>query len=258
MSDKSRKVFISKTAVKAIEARVANYFKMYPKALDAAKMIIDSEEYQIVPADNFIKSWAADRNSNSIFELAFSATDNISINGLAYIYRFSGSSGKGYGDISVTENLYTIYEDSDVRKDVIGEVPGNPGYIQNLKKYPDMNGYDNVVVIRYEEMVLIYAEALLNTNPGEALTWLNKIPENRGATPYTVATLDNVILERRKELAFEGFRFDDLVRTGRGIPKVEFDQNIEASIPAGDYRLAYPIPKTELDANSNMVQNEGY
>ena len=51
----------------------------------------------------------------------------------------------------------------------------------------------------------------------QALTELNKIPANRNAVTYTNVTMQNILLERRKELAFEGFRFDDIARTGKWI-----------------------------------------
>jgi len=70
---------------------------------------------------------------------------------------------------------------------------------------------------------------------------------------------DNILLERRKELCFEGFRFDDLARTGRDIPFLESTrQRFGATIAYGSTKYAFPIPKVELDANPNMVQNQGY
>ncbi|MDF1516694.1 MAG: RagB/SusD family nutrient uptake outer membrane protein, partial [Lutibacter sp.] len=118
-------------------------------------------------------------------------------------------------------------------------------------------GYDNIPLIRYEEVILNYAEALFETS-GDALTQLNKITSNRGAAAYTTVTKDNILNERRKELIFEGFRYDDLLRTGKSIVKFSLQQNIAATIPYGDPRMTWAIPKAEMDANSNMVQNEGY
>ncbi len=57
---------------------------------------------------------------------------------------------------------------------------------------------------------------------------------------------------------FEGFRYDDLMRTGRNIDKINSKQLFLATINYGDERLTFPIPDKELDANSNMVQNKGY
>ena len=126
------------------------------------------------------------------------------------------------------------------------------------------------LIIRYEEVVLNYGEALLNLGQsGEALTWLNMIPMNRAKTPdnpddkpadltYTVATTENFLKERRKEFVFEGLYYWDLLRNEMSIEKVDDSQNIDKTIPYGDFRLAYPIPLSELDANSSMEQNPGY
>jgi len=87
---------------------------------------------------------------------------------------------------------------------------------------------------------------------------LNLIPSNRGASLYTTINENNILLERRKEFIFEGKRFEELTRMGRDIEKLYLQQNFAATIPYGDYRLAWPVPQAEIDANSNMMQNEGY
>jgi hypothetical protein len=56
--------------------------------------------------------------------------------------------------------------------------------------------------------------------------------------------------ERRFELAFEGHRWFDLVRTGRASALLP---NVTKS-----YQLLFPIPLSELNTNSNMTQNPGY
>ena len=248
----SSKEFMSKYTAKALESRVAIYFGDWPTARTAAEAVINSGLYSIISADNFVGSWAGKGNSNSIFELAYSATDNQGINGLAYIYR-QGATGS-YGDVQVLANVEDLYEDGDVRAGILG-YEGDK--LRNLGKYPDLQGYDNVPIIRYEEVILNYAEALFETS-GDALTQLNLITSNRGATAYTSVTKEDILNERRKELMFEGFRFDDLMRTGSDIEKIDFNQNFASTIPHGDFRLAWAIPRAEIDANSNMVQNDGY
>jgi hypothetical protein len=66
------------------------------------------------------------------------------------------------------------------------------------------------------------------------------------------------MLERRKELCFEGFRFDDLARTQSDIPLVNEFQQTHGGPTYGNYKYAFPIPLVELNANSGMVQNFGY
>ncbi|MCB0473029.1 MAG: RagB/SusD family nutrient uptake outer membrane protein, partial [Flavobacteriaceae bacterium] len=248
------KEFMSKFTAKALESRVAVYFGDWATAKTAAEDVINSGHYSIVSKDNYVASWASKGNSNSIFELAFNATDNQGINGLAYIYRTTG--GGSYGDVQVIDEVADLFEAGDVRG--VGGILGWEGtMLRNIGKYPDNQGYDNVPIIRYEEVILNYAEALLNTG-GDALTQLNLIPANRGASLYASATEENILTERRKELMFEGIRYDDLMRSGSDIVKYSLQQNIAATVPYGDHRLAFPIPRAEMDANSNMVQNEGY
>lgn len=244
--------FITKYAAKALQSRVAVYFEMWPEAISAAQAVISSGNYSIIPEGGFVSSFASDGGVNSILEFAFSSTDNAGINGLAYIYRTTG--GGSYGDIQVLDGVDNLYEVGDVRGDILGY---EGVMLRNIGKYPDNQGYDNVIVIRYEEVILNLAEALLETS-GDALTEINKITSNRGASAYTAVTKDDILNERRKEFMFEGQRFEDLVRMGKDIVKTSIQQNFAATIPYGDQILAWPIPQDEMDANSNMVQNTGY
>ncbi|MCM8571000.1 RagB/SusD family nutrient uptake outer membrane protein [Gramella jeungdoensis] len=247
-------VYISKYAAKALESRVAVYFGDWSRAVSAAEEVINSGLYSIVPADNFVSSWTTDGGPNIIFELAASQVDNAGINGLAYIYQINDD-GSGYGDVTATSELLGIYEASDVR---LGVISTDGDFIRNVGKYPDnVNFTDNIPLIRYEEVVLNYAEALLETG-GDALTELNKLPANRGASLYTEATKENIILERRKELAFEGFRYDDQLRVGMDMEARGTDGGVIEVINYPSYLFAWPIPLSEMNANSNMVQNDGY
>lgn len=243
------KEFMSKYTAKALEARVALQFEMWTEARDAAKEVIDSGIYEIVPADQYVSSFNDDGGQNSIFEIAYSGTDNAGSNSLEFIYR-----GSVYGDIEVLPNVLDLYGESDVREDILGM---EEDMIRNMGKYPTREA--NVIVIRYEEIILTYAEALFQLDEtGEALTWLNMIPENRNAEPYSDINVDNILLENRKEFIFEGLWYWDMLRYGRDIEKIDPLQNILETIPFGDYRLAYPIPLNEIDANSNITQNPGY
>lgn len=241
--------YITIHAANAIKARVALYFEEYNIAKNAAKAVIDSGEFSILSRDAYIESWSIDNSPNSIFELAFDNNDNQGINGLANIYRF------GYADIVAYDDLASIFDSGDIRgTESMLAIVGDK--LRNIGKYPSQSFDDNINLVRYEEIVLIYAEALLETGAsGEALTWLNKIPDNRGAILYTEATKKNILLERRKELCFEGFRFDDLARTKQDIPYL----NLVTEGPKyGSYNYAFPIPLAELNANSNMQPNKGY
>jgi len=130
--------------------------------------------------------------------------------------------------------------------------------LRNLGKYPSADFSDNIPLFRYEEQVLILAEAKIELGESGALDILNQIPAKRGALLYTAATKANVLLERRKEFCFEGFRFDDLARTGSDIPLVDPMRQTHGGPKYGSYNYAFPIPTVEMNANSAMVQNIGY
>lgn len=237
-------------AVYALQSRYYLYVKDWAKAAAAAKKVIDSGKFSTIDAANYISSWANGPSANSIFEMAFTPTDQLGFNSLYFIIQATS-----YGDIQVTQDLYDQYESGDVRKDLYTKTGS---VIRMTGKYPTPDYTDNIKVIRYDEVVLNYAEALVHTSDANALTWLNWIPNHRNATPYAAATLDNVYEERRKELAMEGHRFFDLMRWEMPVPKVDPGQTFAATIPFGDYRLAFPIPQVEINANPSIQQNNGY
>ena len=263
--------YMTKAGAYAILARAALYAgsvdpSLYATADSAAKWVIANSGATPVGASGFVSSYVTDNASNSIFELAFSGTDSRGINGIAYILR-----GTSYGDVRIltgdgaNPDLLDIYDTDDVRggSDVIGTAQGYPTM---LGKFPTMNGEDNVTIFRIEEMHLIAAETSLRAgNAADALTYLNNIPAIRGlgAGYYASATMDNILLERRKEFAFEGLRFYDLSRMGMDMPLIDsfkqLNDDLTGTPPTyGSYRYAYPISLSERNANPNMVQNYGY
>lgn len=251
------KIIVSKYVAKALEARVAVYFGDWSRAVSASEAVIDSGLYSVIGADSYVSSWAADGGSNVIFELAFSGSDNLGSNALSYIYRYPEDEPAGYGDLQAYSDLIDIYDDGDVRLGILGYQDGGT-VLRNIGKYPDTaTGSDNIPLFRYEEVILNYAEALLETG-GDALTQLNLITSNRGANAYTSVNKDDILNERRKELVFEGFRFDDLMRTGQTVEATGSLENVISTLSYPNNVFAWPIPISEINANSNMIQNEGY
>lgn len=247
---------ISSFTGQALKARVAIYFKEWEKAKSASEAVINSGKFSIVDSANYVASWKIKNNINSIFELAFSTSDNLGINGLQNIYR-----GSQYGDIEVLDNLLTVFDEMDVRKSagmISYETVSGIKRLRNMGKYPSADFSDNVVLFRIEEQYLILAEAKMELGETDALDFLNKIPAKRGAAFYSETTKENILKERRRELCFEGFRFDDLVRTGNDIPLVDSVEQTHGGPDYGSYNLAFPIPRVELNANRNMVQNRDY
>lgn len=254
--DDPSKHYFTNMAAHALKARIALYFKQYQLAEQEAAIVVNSGKYSVATAANYLSTFNTDSTANVIFSVDFNATDNLSSNSLANIYRGS------YGDIVALKDLYDIYDTNDIRKTsaFIAKNGTSTAEYRNIGKYPNLSiPSDDVPVIRFEEVVLIYAEALLhNSKASDALIQLNKIPANRNAIQYTAASDANILLERRKELAFEGFRFDDLARTGANMPLVDPVRQTYGTVNFGDYNYAFPIPNTEVGANSNVKQNYKY
>lgn len=117
----------------------------------------------------------------------------------------------------------------------------------------------------------MYAEALneLGFNPsGEAFTYLNLVrsraglPEKTSGNPDPLLAINSqqdfrlaIEQERRVELAFEGHRWFDLVRTGRALEVL----NPKTTVNIQPYQLLLPVPQAQIDINPQTIkQNDGY
>ncbi|MFK7972782.1 MAG: RagB/SusD family nutrient uptake outer membrane protein [Bacteroidia bacterium] len=136
------------------------------------------------------------------------------------------------------------------------------------------DSHSNYQLMRFGEVFLIAAEAAIEIGrTGEADQWINKLRERArngdgsgapSAVPADIsgATIDDVLEERRLELAFEQKRWYDIVRRQMG-DEVFGPNGFETELrgtqnfnPARDYLL--PIPPLEITNNPNLTQNPGY
>nr|WP_281171861.1 RagB/SusD family nutrient uptake outer membrane protein [Eisenibacter elegans] len=107
------------------------------------------------------------------------------------------------------------------------------------------------MIMRLAEMYLIRAEANFRLGTGSGATPLedlNRIRNRAGLASLLSVTLDNILLERRLELAFEGVRIHDIKRL----------QGVTGTFLWNDNRLVLPIPLRETNANPNLKQNLGH
>jgi len=88
--------------------------------------------------------------------------------------------------------------------------------------------------------------------------WLaTQVRVRAGAPPAAGFTLDSVLDERARELSWEGWRRNDLIRYGEFEVDYPF-ANDPLSMNKDVTRRLFPIPITELKLNPNLVQNDGY
>jgi hypothetical protein len=127
---------------------------------------------------------------------------------------------------------------------------------------PQVCGTD-FIIIRYADVLLLYAEALnQNNKTGEAYTYVNMVRDRSNMNPLTpglsMTDFHNQLKhERLVELAGELVRFEDLKRWGDYGPNSAVnDPNFE-TFTVNRNELA-PIPQEEIDINDNLIQNPGY
>ncbi len=137
----------------------------------------------------------------------------------------------------------------------------NTGYF--IKKYAPLAQYvsttgqaelnfpNDYIEIRLADTYLLEAEALVRSGTsGKAQSYLDAVRARVGL-PSVPATLDNIYNERKLELATEGHRWYDLVRTGKAATVLAFK-----GFKAGTHEIL-PIPLKELNG-TKLVQNPNY
>lgn len=176
----------------------------------------------------------------------------------------SGNDSKS--DFPLEQDLIDAFD--AVAGDVLLDSLGNPGIdfrravtidevLLNSPKFPQENGPDHDwIELRLADVILMYAEALNeNGKTGDAIVQLNKIRNRAGLKDVTASSQGDVRQaiadERRLELAFEGHRWFDLVRTGT--VDAEMGETINSN-----YHL-FPLPGSEITASRDVItQNPGY
>jgi starch-binding outer membrane protein, SusD/RagB family len=123
----------------------------------------------------------------------------------------------------------------------------------------DMN--NDMVIYRYADVLLMKAEALWRLNPGDAdaLMLVNQIRQRAGVDPFSELTADRLLTERGREMFWEVVRRQDLIRfAGVDGGTTRFNDAWWEKNQSGSYRNVFPIPRGQLEANPNLVQNPGY
>lgn len=135
--------------------------------------------------------------------------------------------------------------------------------------YKIRNNVSSIIVMRAADIMLLKAEALIETNQlAQAAAIINEVRSRVNLDPLsTQVTSDQsamrkaVDTERRLELAMEGHRWYDLIRTGRAIETMKNCKDAKGQLSYAhiqEWMLLYPVPQTERDQNPNLTQNEGY
>src|SRR5690606_26382848 len=158
----------------------------------------------------------------------------------------------GRGNAKVSDELFELYAENDVRKQLILKGVGNASADNQMTKFLSRSGelnLDNIPVIRISEVYLNRAEAYARSGQADlAMADINKIRERAGLDPVSGLAEDNLInevmLQRKLELAFEGHSFFDYKRLKEDIVKPG-----GKVFPFSDYRILARIPWREFNSN---------
>jgi hypothetical protein len=290
---------VTRGSANGILAKVLLTQKKWAPAMAAANAVITSGQYDLsTPYDRIFRE-EGENSKESVFEVQATASAAIpTTSGVQYAQiqgvRGPGSWDLGWGWNTPSSQLEAAYEPGDPRKNrtilytstptttfqtIYGEnlpvgLP-NPRYNNKVYTNPATRGsignrfgyWMNVRILRYADVVLMYAEAANETgNATEALAKLELVRAraragNNAILPR-ITTTDQSLLreairkERRIELAMEHERFFDLVRWGiaqttlHAAGKTNFNEGRDVLLP---------IPQTQIDLSRGvLVQNTGY
>ncbi|RYU93300.1 RagB/SusD family nutrient uptake outer membrane protein [Emticicia agri] len=232
--------FASKGAAQAILARVYLQQSNYAAARDAANRVIQGAQFSLEDSFDAVFSDATN-DGEIIFQITVSDQDGANNMNLYY----APSTYQGRGDIRVQTKHLNLYPADDPRGIFFVRASGNTFTAKFLDQFGD------VPVVRLAEMYLIRAEANLRlgtTTGATPLADVNLIRNRAGATPLATVTINDVLAERKFELAFEGQQIHDAKRIKKNV----------GTLPFSDNKLVIPIPQREIDTNKSLIQNPGY
>lgn len=262
-------------------------------AATVLNQVIVSSQYSLTTGNDYLNLFESvgENGPENVFSVQYTGVEPagwscITCSEGTYFVKFNGPRGlvdpifeNGWGFCLPSQELFDTFEDDDLRKgvtfldmrespDFYNESRDNTGFFNRKflpRKDDDRNGSDplnylnNYRSIRYADVLLMAAEAEAQSGGANAEDYLNEVRERAyGDDSHNYSSsegslLDAIYEERRKELAGEGHRFFDLVRTNNAASRIEgFTPNKNE---------LFPIPLVELqlaNAIERWGQNPGY
>lgn len=241
-----------------------------------------------------------DNNTESVFEVQYAGCESWGTGNMRQAFFAPWNQGitkntDGWGSLVPTDpgqdapttTAVDIWEEGDTRRYWSMMEPGNyyptlnpgdGGYMyptdgaggagSNIKKYVMGGGSDvcfmstpqNGSIMRYSEVILIYAEAVTELSNGltlnqSVLDQVNMLRTRAEVPPLEFLDRLALDLERRREFMFESKRWFDILRKGP-VRAVELMRLSGRTLD--ETKLLFPIPASELEINPNLTQNPGY
>lgn len=263
-------------------AKLYLYQNDYANAYAKCQEVINSGVYSLNPSFKDEFNIQGNNSVESIFEVQQLITAaNVYYSNNYYVsqgVRGTGVWNLGWGFNVPTTNLISAFETGDPRYNHTiltsgqddggygsGVVPASPPLDQkywNKKAYTEastrtkynqnQNNWENIKILRYADVLLMTAEAAIQTgNTAAASTYLN-MTRSRVGLPAVLPTLANLKQERRIEFAMENERFYDLVRWGDA-------STVLGGLGYQNKNQFLPLPQTAIDKSGGvLIQNPNY
>lgn len=272
----------------AIKAKAMMYAGNWNQVASLADQIILSGRYGLLADFREVFSLDGENSKESLFEIQSSTLGNVTGSSpymeYAYVQGPRGNSPaniQGWGFCTPSDDLISFFnargevvrpattllyrgtttpEGDKILPTCTNPVYNGKCYMPSYYNNWSYNGYGfdyNVRILRYSDVLLMYAEALLNGAPVgscglSALDAVNLVRERAEIPLLSALSLEDVWDERRAELALEEDRFFDLIRTGQATQVLAGKGYVD-----GKNNL-FPIPANQRQLNPELEQNPGY
>lgn len=272
----------------AIKAKAMMYAGNWNQVASLADQIILSGRYGLLADFREVFSLNGENSKESLFEIQSSTLGNVTGSApymeYAYVQGPRGNSPaniQGWGFCTPSDDLISFFnargevvrpattllyrgtttpEGDKILPTCTNPVYNGKCYMPSYYNNWSYNGYGfdyNVRILRYSDVLLMYAEALLNGAPVgscglSALDAVNLVRERAEIPLLSALSLEDVWDERRAELALEEDRFFDLIRTGQATQVLAGKGYVD-----GKNNL-FPIPANQRQLNPELEQNPGY
>lgn len=258
----------------------------WQKSVDAAERLINLKYYKLEPDIPTLFSVSRERNKEFIFVDPCVNVNRVNIIPVAMLPdRYPYAPGGNFG---ANTQMYDAFINSfepkdDRRKMFITEYTDTNGALIKLLGTPEkplnksfsakfiqdplavQGGHGNdFPVVRYADILLSLAEALneINGPNPRSVELINEVRNRANATPVLLTSFTSKdrlrdyinTKERGWEFFTEAKRREDLIRNGTWVAQAV----ARGKTNAKDFRIFYPIPQVEVDANPNIKQNSGY
>ncbi|MGJ8593203.1 MAG: RagB/SusD family nutrient uptake outer membrane protein [Aquaticitalea sp.] len=268
----------SKAAAQGLLAKVYLTLEdpQYLQAQLLCEEIINSGQYNLV---NFNDVFYNELNAEIIFAIGFESVNDSQTFSAQWMNGVGNSSGLNYATYDLVDDVnefggdripFTYRQDpthlTSVRYQSAKYFPdgdnGGNTAVAEFEGNPELAGND-WIVLRYADILLLHVEAIMaganQTSAGAALTSFQEVRNRAGLTAtVTEITLDDLLVERRVELAFENHRLFDLIRLGRAQSVLSAYSELNG-FGFNSTDLLLPIPQNEVNiSNGLMTQNPGY